>query len=106
MQDTWVPSRSVSSVHDLLADPLPLPRVRTLEVFCAGLAGRPLEVTLAELRRALLGPVSGESRRRLHVLVSTLYHRAGAPLDLTIELRGDIEAAPTVTFTEEDRHVV
>ena len=104
MQDTTTTqnrSRRALTVRDLLEDPLPLPRVQSLEESCVRIAGRPLDVTLAEIRQALRGPVSGESRRRLHVLVSTLYHRAGASLDLTIALRTEIEAAPAAPPTEE-----
>ncbi|WP_329369776.1 hypothetical protein OG896_28100 [Streptomyces sp. NBC_00669] len=90
-----------SAVGRLLDAELRIPRVRSLEAACAELAARPLDVTLAEIRQALEGQVGGEGRRRLHVLVSTLYHRAGASLDLTIALRTEIEAAPAAPPTEE-----
>jgi hypothetical protein len=73
-----------------------------LEAACDAIAGRPLTLTLAEIRRALDGSLDGESKRRLHVLVSTLYHRAGATLALTEELRAAIEAAPANPSTKKE----
>jgi hypothetical protein len=81
------------TVRDLLDDSLHSPRVRSLEAACADLAARPLDGTLAELRQAVALPVTGEACRRLHVLVSTLYHHAGAPPSLTEQLRAEIETA-------------
>ncbi|WP_433888711.1 hypothetical protein [Streptomyces sp. CA-111067] len=80
---------------------MPVPRVRSLEAACGRIADRPLAGTLAELRQALTGPITGEARRRLHVLVSTPYHRAGASLPLTEKPRAEIEAAPNPQHTEE-----
>lgn len=96
----------MTTVRDLLDTPLDAPRVRSLEAACDQLAARPLEDTIAELRTAVAQPVTGEGGRRLHVLVSTLYHRAGASLELTKSLRAEIEAAQTAEHTEEDHHVV
>lgn len=85
------------TVRGLLDGPLSVPRVQSLETACARLATRPLADTLADLRRVIARPpVTGEECRRLHVLVSTLYHRAGVPLSLTEQLRAEIEAAQTV----------
>jgi hypothetical protein len=81
------------TVRGLPDGPLPVPRVRSLEMACDQLATRPLADTLAELGRVVARPVTGEECRRLHVLVSTLYHRAGAPLSLTEQLRAEIETA-------------
>jgi hypothetical protein len=89
------------TVRSLLDSPLEPPRVFSLEAACARIAARPLDATLTEMRQAIALPVTGEGRRRLHVLVSTLYHRAGAPLTLTKELRAGIEAAQTAQHTEE-----
>jgi hypothetical protein len=80
------------TVRGLLDTPLRLPRVLSLESACARLAARPLDANLSELRQAVRQPLSGEGRRRLHVFISTLYHRADAPLALTEQLRIEIEA--------------
>jgi hypothetical protein len=71
--------------------------VGSLEAACAELAARPLDVTLAELEGVLAGPVTGEAGWRLHVLVSALYHHAGASLPLTERLRARIQAAQATT---------
>ena len=94
-------SHGVLTVRDLLSDPLRTPRVQSLEAACARIADRPLDGTLAELRQVIAEPVTGEASRRLHVLVSTLYHRAGVALEMTIALRGEIEAAHAAQTTEE-----
>ncbi len=91
-----------SAVGRLLDEELSAPRVGSLEAACDIIAGRPLTVTLGEIRRALDGPLDGEGKRRLHVLVSTLYHRAGATLALTEELRAAIEAAPAAPSTRKE----
>ncbi len=91
----------VATVHDLLATDLRMPRVRSLERACSDLAARPLAEVITELADALTGPLGTDDRRRLHVLVSTLYHHAGAPLRLTTELRAAIEATDTHHHTEE-----
>ena len=88
------------AVRTLLDALLREPRVRSLEAEAARVASRPLDATVADLRSALRQPVTGEDCRRLHVLVSTLYHRAQAPLDLTEELRAAIEKARTTTREE------
>ncbi|WP_405785119.1 hypothetical protein OG565_05495 [Streptomyces sp. NBC_00138] len=76
---------------------MPLPRVPSLEAACVRVAARPLDEVLADLRQIVAQPVTGETCRRLHVLVSTLYHchRTGVPLGLTEELRAAIQAAQT-----------
>lgn len=81
------------TVRGLLDAPLRTPRVRSLEQACDRLAAQPLAETLADLRQVTANPITTESCRRLHVLISALYHRAGAPLALTEELRAEAEAA-------------
>lgn len=83
------------TVRDLLDNSLPLPRVQSLEVMCTRIARCPLDGTLADLRQALTAPITREAGRRLHVLISTLYHRAGVSRVLAEELRAAIEAAQT-----------
>jgi hypothetical protein len=89
------------TVRALLDDPLRLPRMYSLEAACARIADLPLDPTLAEMRQVIAQPITGEGCRRLHVLVSTLYHRAGASLALTEDLRAEIEAARTAQHIEE-----
>jgi len=91
---------SQSTVRSLLDEPLRSPRVPSLESACAELAACPLDDTLADLDRVLSGPVSGEAGWRLQVLVSALYHHAGASLPLTEELRARIQAAQAATVKE------
>lgn len=88
------------TVRSLLEQKLRTPRVPTLESACAALADRPLDETLDELDAVLSGRVSGEAGWRLQVLVSALYHHAGASLLLTEELRALIRAAEARTSKE------
>jgi hypothetical protein len=88
------------TVRSLLERKLRTPRVSSLESACAQLAARPLDDTLTDLDRVLCGPVSGEAGWRLQVLVSALYHHAGASLPLTEELRARIQAAQATTEKE------
>jgi hypothetical protein len=92
-----IPDRGAVTVDDLLAARLREPRVHHLTVAAARVAAAPLDVVLPDLLAALSGPLTPEDCRRLHVLISTLYHRAGAPLALTTTLRAAIEAARTNT---------
>lgn len=88
------------TVRGLLTADLRMPRVHSLERACGALAARPLREILAELHDALTRPLGADDRRRLHVLVSHLYHHAGASLHLTTDLRAAIEATDT-HHTEE-----
>lgn len=83
------------TVRGLLDARLREPRVPSLEGAAARIAALPLDTTVAAIRDTLTAAVTGEDCRRLHVLVSTLYHRAGAPLGLTAELCDAIETART-----------
>ncbi|SDN63869.1 hypothetical protein SAMN05216259_10527 [Actinacidiphila guanduensis] len=84
----------------LLERELRSPRVPSLETACARLADRPLDDTLADLDDVLSGPVTVEAGWRLQVLVSALYHHAGASLPLTEELRARIHTAQATTAKE------
>lgn len=88
MTETGAPT-----VRGLLDAKLRDPRVRSLETEVTRVADRPLRDTVADLRTTLSEPITSEDCRRLHVLISTLYHRAGADLTLTEELRAAIETA-------------
>ena len=81
------------TVRSLLDDSLCTPRVQSLEAACAELAARPLDGTLAELRQVVARPVSPEECRRLHVLISSLYHHSSASLELTTVLRHEVSSA-------------
>jgi len=57
-------------------------------------ADRPLDDIVTDLRRTLdEGPVSMEDYRRLHILISRLYHNHDADLTLTHALRDEVEDA-------------
>jgi hypothetical protein len=88
------------TVRALLDKELRVPRVPSLESDCVQVAARPLAQTLADLDAVLAEPVSGEAGWRLQVLVSALYHHAGASLPLTEELRARIQAAQAATGKE------
>lgn len=86
-----------ATVRHLLDAPLREPRVTSLEAEAVRIAARPLDEAVADLRCALTVPVTGEDCYRLHVLVSTLHHRASAGLGLTEALREEIETARTTS---------
>lgn len=52
----------------------------------------PLHVTVASLRSALNDPVSMEDYRRLHILISHLYHQRGASIPLITQLRAEVNS--------------
>lgn len=69
--------------------------MRFLEAAAAELSARPLPETVADIREVLTGPtpISPDECRRLHVLISSLYHHAGASLELTTVLRHEVSSA-------------
>jgi len=69
--------------------------VRFLEAAAAQLAARPLPETVAGIRTVLAGPtpIRPEDCRRLHILISSLYHHSGASLELTTVLRHEVSSA-------------
>jgi hypothetical protein len=81
------------TVHELLEGPLREPRMRFLEDEAAQFAGKPLDDTVAELRQVTAVPLDADACRRLHVLISYLYHHCGASLALTTNLRHEVSAA-------------
>jgi len=81
------------TVRGLLDARLREPRVRSLEDEVARFTGRPLDDTVAELRQVTAGPLDVEACRRLHVLISYLYHHCGAPFALTTNLRHEVNTA-------------
>ncbi|SEO84135.1 hypothetical protein [Actinacidiphila rubida] len=82
------------TVPALLAEELsPSRRAQHLEELCARFTGQPLDTTVASLRAALAVGIGMEDFRRLHVLISHLYHACGASIPLTTVLRTEVNAA-------------
>ena len=98
-QTTWPSIRTAArTVRGLLDEQLRTPRVHHLETACVAVATtRSLPQLLAELDQVLAEPLPSESGWRLEVLVSVLYHHAGATLALTRTLRARIQAAQSTT---------
>ena len=67
--------------------------MRFLEDEAARFAGKPLDDTVAELRQVTAEPLDPERCRRLHVLISHLYHHCGASFALTTSLRHEVNNA-------------
>lgn len=88
---------TTGSVRALLEQELRTARVSRLEMACIAVADQPLDTILAELDQILAHPLPGEAGWRLQVLVSVLYHHAGATLALTRDLRARIQAAQSTT---------
>jgi len=66
-------------------------RQRELDALCARFTDRALHDTVADLREVLAGPpIDMEAHRRLHVLISYLYHACGAEVALTDALRAEV----------------
>jgi hypothetical protein len=81
------------TVRSLLDMRLREPRVRFLEDEVARFAGKPLDDIIAELRQVTASPLDAEAWRRLHILISYLYHRCGASLALITNLRHEVNTA-------------
>jgi hypothetical protein len=64
-----------------------------LQELCASFTGQPLDATVAGLREALADPIDVEDYRRLHVLISHLYHACEASIPCTERLRTEVNAA-------------
>lgn len=70
-------------------------RMQHLQELCADFTDEPLDATVAGLREVLDGRISMEDYRRLHVLISHLYHACGASIPLTRELCAEVNTAFT-----------
>src|SRR5574337_1158375 len=85
-------------------------RTHHLDALCARVAGQPLDSTVASLREVVAGRIGLEDYRRLHVLISHLYHACGASIPLTTELRAEVAAAvmrhETAAPLEDRREVI
>jgi hypothetical protein len=62
-------------------------RMEHLKELCGRFTGEPLDATVTDLRGVLAGPISMEDFRRLHIVVSHLYHSCGASIPLINQLR-------------------
>jgi hypothetical protein len=84
------------TVRDFLDEDLPpFRRVRELEAMAAAFTGQRLDTTISSLRDVLGYPISLEDYRRLHVLISHLYHSCGADIPQTTKLRTEVNQALT-----------
>ena len=82
------------TVRGLLDAQLPTGRRREhLQKLCEHFTGEPLDATVTDLRGVLAGPISMEDYRRLHILISHLYHSCGASIPLNDELRAEVNTS-------------
>jgi hypothetical protein len=63
-----------------------------LQELCGRFTAQPLDATVAGLREALADPIDVEDYRRLHVLISHLYHACAASIPCTERLRDEVNA--------------
>lgn len=78
-------------------------RAAELESLTQRFTGQPLADTVTGLRHALGGGISTEQARRLHILISHLYHRCNADFPLTTNLRAEVGQALTRRGTTSTR---
>ncbi|WUH94480.1 hypothetical protein OG900_32990 [Streptomyces sp. NBC_00433] len=79
-----------------------LRRASNLEALTARFTGQPLPETVANLRAALVDGIGMEDFRRLHILISHLYHHCGAGFQLTADLFAEVgQALARTTITPE-----
>lgn len=84
----------VLTVRGFLDEELsPSRRIKHLEELCARFTGQPLDATVESLRGVLTERIDMEDFRRLHVLISHLYHACGASIPLTTVLRSEVNSA-------------
>ncbi|WP_031523125.1 hypothetical protein [Streptomyces sp. NRRL F-5123] len=82
------------TVREYLHAPLaPGRRTAHLGELTVLVSARPLEATVADLRTALRAGIDIEAHRRLHILISHLYHRHGATIPETRRLRAEVGRA-------------
>lgn len=83
------------TVREYLDAPLPpTRRLAALDQLLDRFAGQTLDHIVTDLRSTLAGgPVSMEDFRRLHILISRLYHDHDADLPLTRDLRDEVGQA-------------
>ncbi|MEE4541025.1 hypothetical protein V2S66_03455 [Streptomyces sp. V4-01] len=84
----------VLTVQDFLDEHLsPSRRIHHLEELCGQFTAQPLDSTLLSLRAVLVHRIGLEDYRRLHVLISHLYHSCGASIPQTTVLRSEVNRA-------------
>ncbi|MGW5352168.1 hypothetical protein ACWERV_16865 [Streptomyces sp. NPDC004031] len=87
---------AVYTVREYLDAPLrQTQRTADLEALTRRFAGQPLPGTVADLRAALREGIGMEDFRRLHILISQLYHQCNASIPLTRCLRAEVSRALT-----------
>jgi hypothetical protein len=93
------------SVGEFLDRPLGrVARLQELTSAMADVTARPLDVTIDDLRMVIKTRRIGiEDQRRLHVLISGLYHRNGASHALVHELRAEVLDAFNASRTAGNR---
>jgi hypothetical protein len=83
------------TVRQYLDAPLGPHRAADLEHLAKHFTGRPLADTVTDLRTELGAGIGMEHFRRLHILISHLYHQCGASIPLTTDLRAEVGQALT-----------
>lgn len=84
------------TVREYLDAPLDqLRRAADLEELARRFTGQPLAATVEDLRQTLADGIDMEQFRRLHILISHLYHACGADIPLTESLRYQVGKALT-----------
>jgi len=84
------------TVREYLDAPLDqLRRAADLEDLARRFTGQPLADTVEDLRQTLADGIDMEQFRRLHILISHLYHACGADIPLTESLRFEVGKALT-----------
>lgn len=82
------------TVRGLLDAGLPTGRrMEHLKELCGLFTDEPLDATVAGLRGVLADRISMEDFRRLHILISHLYHHCGASFTDTAKLRAEVNAS-------------
>lgn len=82
------------TVREFLDAPLaPGRRAAHLGELAELVSARPLDHTVADLRATLRAGVDIEGHRRLHILISHLYHQHGATIPATRRLRTQVGRA-------------
>lgn len=95
------------TVREFLAAPLaPGRRTAHLGELTERVSARPLDATVADLRSALRAGIDIEGHRRLHILISYLYHRHGATIPATRRLRAEVGRALAQSREEDPADVL
>lgn len=88
-----------ATVHALLTATRPTDS--SMREQLAPFTARPLDETISDLRAELRRTsLDLEGYRRLHILISHLYHRCGADIPQTVQLRAEVNRALSAADTE------